>query len=249
MCLLIVMLGTEPAFPLVVAGNRDERYERPAKPMDVLPRILGGRDELAGGTWMAVNEHGVVAGLTNRPSPAGRDETKRSRGQLPLALAMHRTAGDAAAAFATELRPGDYNPSWLVVADRTDMFTIDMTGEGRPTINDVGPGIHIVENSAPGTETVKVAHVRALLARTEGSAGERLRSVMGNADPAPDAVDVEGGRPAWATAPCVHSEHYGTRWSGLVQVPASGLPHFSYTDGPPCDGPFTDATHLWEVAD
>ena len=32
------------------------------------PRILGGRDEVAGGTWLAVNEHGVVAGLTNQPA-------------------------------------------------------------------------------------------------------------------------------------------------------------------------------------
>ena len=78
---------TEPGFPLVVAANRDERLDRPAHSLCVLrehaPRILGGRDDLAGGTWLAVNEHGVVAGLTNRPSPGGRDPTKRSRGELP----------------------------------------------------------------------------------------------------------------------------------------------------------------------
>ena len=34
------------------------------------PRIIGGRDERAGGTWLAVGEHGVVAALTNRPSAA-----------------------------------------------------------------------------------------------------------------------------------------------------------------------------------
>ena len=53
------------------------------------PRILGGRDEKAGGTWLAVNEHGVVAGLTNRPAPDGADPARRSRGEIPLALAAH----------------------------------------------------------------------------------------------------------------------------------------------------------------
>ena len=45
--------------------------------------MLGGRDELAGGTWLAVNEHGVVAGLTNQPAAVGRDASKRSRGEMP----------------------------------------------------------------------------------------------------------------------------------------------------------------------
>ena len=62
---------------------------RPAEAITVLrgaaPRILGGRDELAGGTWLAVNSAGVLAGLTNQPS-ASRDPAKRSRGELPLAV-------------------------------------------------------------------------------------------------------------------------------------------------------------------
>jgi len=112
-CLLIVLSRTHPDLPLVVGANRDELFERPAVPMTVLrerdPRILGGRDELAGGTWLAVNEHGVVAGLTNRPMPDGRDLTKRSRGDLPLFLAEHTSAADAAAAATATLRPSGYN--------------------------------------------------------------------------------------------------------------------------------------------
>ena len=46
----------------------------------------GGRDLMAGGTWLAVNDHGVVAGLTNKPAEEGRDPSKRSRGEIPLAL-------------------------------------------------------------------------------------------------------------------------------------------------------------------
>ena len=69
MCLLIALSRVLPDAPLLVAANRDERYDRPAEAITVLrdrgPRILGGRDQVAGGTWLAVNEHGVLAGLTN----------------------------------------------------------------------------------------------------------------------------------------------------------------------------------------
>src|SRR5258708_9836343 len=110
------MFQVAPDAPLIVAANRDERLDRPAVPMTVLrdhgPRILGGRDELAGGTWLAVNEHGVVAGLTNQPSANGRDPSKRSPGELPLAFAGYATAAAAVAAVAQTLDAADHNPSW-----------------------------------------------------------------------------------------------------------------------------------------
>src|SRR3954447_10307839 len=124
MCLLIMLVQTHGDFPLVVAGNRDELLERPAVAMSVLrdagPRVLGGRDELAGGTWLAVNDVGVVAGLTNRP--ATKDPAKRSRGELPIALASHASAAAAVDALVAELRPSDYNPAWLLVGDRDALF-------------------------------------------------------------------------------------------------------------------------------
>src|SRR5690242_5058044 len=117
MCLLAVLFQVHPDAPLVLAANRDEVLDRPARAMEVLspaePRILGGRDLAAGGTWLATSEHGVVAGLTNRPTPTGRDPTRRSRGELPMVLAAGRDAAEAAARFAASVRPGDYNPCWI----------------------------------------------------------------------------------------------------------------------------------------
>src|SRR2546423_2141430 len=114
-------------FPLVVAANRDELLDRPAVAMTVLreagPRIIGGRDELAGGTWLAVNDAGVVAGLTNRPMHGQqRDPTKRSRGELPLGLARHTSAADAVEWFAAEIKPSQYNPGWMLVGDRRSAY-------------------------------------------------------------------------------------------------------------------------------
>src|SRR5687767_9600742 len=119
---------SHPDYPLVVGANRDEFLDRPAVPMTVLregaPRAPGGRDELAGGTWLAVNEAGVVAALTNRPSSGGKDPTKRSRGELPIALTRYASATAAVDAFAANVRPSDYNASWLLVGDRETAYAV-----------------------------------------------------------------------------------------------------------------------------
>src|SRR6516164_1832386 len=132
MCLLVMASRLVPEEPLIVGANRDEVLDRPATPITVLepgpPRIVGGRDELSGGTWLAVNEHGVCAGLTNQPLGDAKDPSKRSRGELPLALARHRTAPAAVEAFLEGYRPDDYNGAWLLVGDRSSLFFVDFTG-------------------------------------------------------------------------------------------------------------------------
>ena len=149
------MFQVVPGAPLIVAANRDERLDRPAIPMTVLrpsdPRILGGQDLLAGGTWLAVNEHGVVAGLTNQPSADGRDPTKRSRGELPLAFAVHRTATEAVDAVIADLDPAAYNPCWMLVGDRDALFAIGISGVGKPSeVEQLGAGsARAGERSAP----------------------------------------------------------------------------------------------------
>jgi uncharacterized protein with NRDE domain len=258
-CLLIVLSGIHPEHALVVAANRDELLDRPAQAMAVLrassPRVLGGRDELAGGTWLAVNEHGVVAGLTNRPARAGRDPARRSRGELPLALATHTSAELAVEAFATDFRPSDYNAAWVLVGDRDGLFYLDMTGSDVPVIEALAPGIHILENRPLGAPSPKVDHVRSLLVGIEGVYDDvlhsRLRAVLANHQ-VPSAVGLDqraddAEQPVPVTAACVHSERYGTRWSGIVTVPRSrGVrPGFQYADGPPCSAVFVEAASLW----
>jgi len=278
MCLLVVVSRPDSATPLMVGANRDERLERPATAMTVLrdaaPRILGGRDDEAGGTWLAVNEHGVVAGLTNRPSPDGRDPSKRSRGELPLALAQHRDARSAVEEFVTRFRAADYNPAWLLVGDRTSLFALDMTGAGpgssRPVLEPLGPGVHILENNPLHTGSPKQAHVRELLGDVEAIEGDelmdRLRSVLvDHTVPAaePDAVSVDdgeeqtvqrpagqpAGRPVETLAACVHTDAYGTRSSTLVGVPAvpGRLPRLLVADGHPCTSHYVDVTDLFET--
>jgi uncharacterized protein with NRDE domain len=253
-CLLIVLSRIHPDYPLMVAANRDELLARPAEPMVVIrddaPRILGGRDLLAGGTWLAVNEDGVVAGLTNGRAPGGRDATRRSRGELPPALATHASAELAVDAFATAFRPRDYNPAWILVGDREALFFIDMSDGNAPVIKRLPPGMHILENRPLGALSAKVDHVRSLLGRVEEHSGdglqERLRAVLANHQVA--TSDPESALPVGAA--CVHSERYGTRWSGIVTVGDNTRvpPAFRYADGPPCITRFVDATPQWSPA-
>jgi uncharacterized protein with NRDE domain len=258
-CLLVAVLRPGADVPLLVGANRDERYDRPAVSCTVLaertPRILGGRDLRAGGTWLAVNEHGVVAGLTNAPVPGGRDDTKRSRGELPLLAAAEGDAAAAAARLAAQVDPSLYNPAWMLVGDRTSLYALTIQGE-RVGVDVLGPGVHVLENRPPGYPSAKVDHVRGLLGPVDGVAtpelARRLQVVLGD-QTVPAGLDAEeafGGRvrPPELSAACVHTDGYGTRSSALVSVRADPVvaPRIAVADGPPCTTPFVDRSVLWE---
>jgi uncharacterized protein with NRDE domain len=259
MCLLVFAWQPDEDHPLVVAANRDERLDRPARSACVLaegpPRIVGGRDELAGGTWLATNEHGVVAGLTNRPSLTGRDTTKRSRGELPLLAAGQTSAAAAVAALVAAVGPDQYNPAWLLIGDRRSLFYVEIEADRKPSVEALDPGIHILENVSLGQASPKADRVRSLL-RTAATAGRALEDALPEvlADHAlpfgsdDDTIEVGGIVRHTATlACCVHTEEYGTRSAALVVVdrPDDALPLVRVADGPPCSAAFVDATAYW----
>jgi len=82
MCLILVAWRAHPDYPLAVAANRDEFFARPtaaAAPWAEDPRVLGGRDLEAGGTWLGIREGGRFAAVTNVREP-GVPKGPRSRG-------------------------------------------------------------------------------------------------------------------------------------------------------------------------
>jgi uncharacterized protein with NRDE domain len=248
-CLLLVASRVVTGEPLIVGANRDEVLERPSTAVTVLdegpPRVVGGRDELSGGTWLAVNEHGVCAGLTNQPLGEAKDPSKRSRGELPTELARHATAAEAVDAMLAAFRPADYNGSWLLVGDRRSLFFVDFTGSGDGLAFELPPGFHVLENRALGETSPKVDLVRQALGSTPTSDGEQVEQAFRRI--LTDHRNPEGEvRPNAAN--CVHLETFGTRSSCIVRVPSgSSAPRLWVADGPPCTTPYEDAGSLWDV--
>ena len=61
MCLVLLSFKNHTRYRLVLAGNRDEFYDRPTSPADFWeddPNVLAGRDLREGGTWMGVTRNG-----------------------------------------------------------------------------------------------------------------------------------------------------------------------------------------------
>ena len=84
MCVVIFSYRQHPKYPLVLAANRDEFYDRPtakAAPWDGFPNIFAGRDLVKKGTWLGVTKTGRFSAVTNYRD---RDQRKGalSRGDL-----------------------------------------------------------------------------------------------------------------------------------------------------------------------
>ncbi|OGQ91767.1 MAG: hypothetical protein A2289_11995 [Deltaproteobacteria bacterium RIFOXYA12_FULL_58_15] len=257
MCLLTALFHVHPDAPLVIAANRDEWLNRPASPLGVLrrasPRILGGRDHVANGTWLAVNEHGVIAGLTNKPLLDGADKSKRSRGELPLLCTHHSTAVDATMALAAALCPTDFNPCWVLVGDTHRLFYIDMTTGDRPLVRELTPGITVLENRPVDADSAKASWVRGALDNAASWHGEvlveGLAKILGSHTipetvlAAPDQRS-EAWRPTATEAACVHAGPYGTRSASIIMANNDGRPLLWHAEGPPCTTPLV-AQALW----
>jgi uncharacterized protein with NRDE domain len=82
MCLIVLAHRVDARFPFVLAANRDEDYERPSFAADFwpdAPEVLGGRDAVLGGSWLAITKRGRFAAVTNL---RGAQRRSRSRGAL-----------------------------------------------------------------------------------------------------------------------------------------------------------------------
>jgi uncharacterized protein with NRDE domain len=146
MCTLVLLRRPGHDWPLIVAANRDEMNTRPWKApgrwWDDRPEVVAGLDELAGGTWLGVNDTGVMAAILNRIGTLGPAPGKRTRGELVLEALDHADAVDAARALA-ELDGGAYRSFNMVVADNRDAFWVRADGR-RVTVQPIAPGLHML---------------------------------------------------------------------------------------------------------
>ena len=238
MCTVVLLMRPGHPWPLVFAANRDEMLDRawdlPAAHWPDQPGITAGRDRSGGGTWMGINRNGVVAAVLNRPGSLGPAAGKRSRGDLPLLVLAHRSAGKAAAAV-TALDAGAWRSFNLVLADRAGAFFVRGLGHGRPDAQQLAPGLHMITAHDP--DDMESPRVARHLARFRGSSARADRG------PDPRVAGVAGhpGRPnrrAGRTDQCRASRRLRHRLFVTAGLPASGPPIWLFAAGPPHEAPF-----------
>lgn len=187
MCTLVILRRPGQRWPLLLAANRDEMQDRPwrapGRHWPDRPHVVAGMDELAGGSWLGLNDDGVVAGVLNRPGSLGPAPGMRSRGELVLEALDHADAASAVAAL-SNLSPEAYRPFNLMVADDRDAFWLRLAedGPGRVESDKIAPGLSMI--TAHDLNDPASARVRTFL--------PRLRAA-----PEPDPDDPKAGWSSW----------------------------------------------------
>ncbi len=170
MCTVVILHRPDHPWPLLFAANRDEMRDRPWKPpgrhWPDRPHVVAGLDELAHGTWLGVNDDGVLAGVLNRPGTLGPAPGLRSRGELVLEALDHADASAAVAALSA-INPRAYRAFNLVVADDRDAYWIRSLGEGDTdvTVAEIPPGLSMI--TARDRNDLESARIRFHLPRFE----------------------------------------------------------------------------------
>ncbi|CAL5025950.1 unnamed protein product [Urochloa decumbens] len=154
MCIAAWAWECHPAHRLLLLFNRDEYHSRPTQPAqwwapgEGSKEMLGGRDELGGGTWMGCTRDGKLAFLTNVREPDSLIGAK-TRGQLPVRFLQ---GSHGPLEYATEIakEADQYNGFNLIVADMNSgtMVYISNRPGGDPVIQTVAPGLHVLSNAA-----------------------------------------------------------------------------------------------------
>ncbi|MDX6744305.1 NRDE family protein [Actinocorallia sp. A-T 12471] len=166
MCTCLLSFDPDSPVPVLAVGVRDEYADRawdpPAAHWPDSPGLIGGRDRLAGGTWLAVNPAahrlGVVLNGCGIAAPA---EGRLSRGDLPLRAAEHGDLGP--------LDPARFDPFHLICAEPGKVRLWTWTGLDL-TDRWLDPGVHLVVNTGldatcPGPSSIPEAALEGIRAR------------------------------------------------------------------------------------
>lgn len=132
---------------MLVGANRDEMIDRPWKPpgrhWPDRPEVVGGLDLLAGGSWLGINDWGVVAAVLNRHGSLGPAADRRSRGELVLEALDHADAVAAAEAL-SHLDPAAYRTFNLIIADERGGFWLRHAGRTRIELHPLKDGLSMI---------------------------------------------------------------------------------------------------------
>lgn len=259
MCLIAFAFGFAdcggPALRL--ASNRDEYYSRPTEAAHWwtdADHVFGGRDQLAGGTWLAASRRGRIAAITNHRNglPA---KAPRSRGTL---VADFVRADEPVAAYAQGIagQSADYGGFNLILVELGPTpvaWYVNDVGQAR----ELRPGVHGISNGRLDTPWPKVERLKARLLESmeyhapDLAPDERLFDALLDRDIPPEHLLPESGvgvaRERYLSTAFIAPDGsgdlfggYGTRASTIIEARADGRIRFTErswnTPGAPAAG-------------
>ena len=238
MCIVYIAKNVSPTYPLVIAANRDEFYERPTEAPHWwadAPHLFAGKDLQAGGTWLGYNRLNRFAGITNLRRPDLYQTGAKSRGDLVkrfLDIDTQDTA-EAVAEFSdflvSEYRA--YNPFNLVFGDVSNL-NVFSSADG--VSRRLGDGVHSLSNGAPDEIWYKMkrgsAALNSALTNDSEEMVEEVFSVLSNCSESPinllpsTGITVEEERQLssiFVPEVYLRGKAYGTRSSSVIWAEAS----------------------------
>lgn len=233
MCILFIAIQQHPQYPLIIAANRDEFFQRPTQASHFWPPaqyILAGKDLQAGGSWMGINKQGYIAALTNIRDPNRLRNDVRSRGELVLNYLQHPPANTEQQ---KRLQTGrlDYNGYNLLFGHWQSLRVYNNFSHQYHTLGD---GVYGLSNADLNSDWPKVN--RGIQALSEYcQSGEdlnhnRLFELLGDQQQAEEhCLPVTGVPWEWEkrlSAIFIRGEEYGTRSSTLLTIDSNNKVHW-----------------------
>ena len=237
MCLLALFFRTVDDAPFIVGANREELYTRGGEPPRILDdpcHAVAGVDPQAEGTWLGINERGVLVAITNRlksqipPQP-------RSRGLLVGDLLCCASAASAAELAARELDRNRYGGCNIVCVDRD--YAVVLHGGDWLRVRPLPPGLHVLTaHDVNDASDRRIGHALWWLGQRGYANGEDCVT----------ALKELCGQPGNGDPPmCLHGKTGGTLSSSVIMVnntPARSK--YLHAQGPPDKTPYADYSHL-----
>ncbi len=239
MCLILFAYKIDEKYPLILASNRDEFYQRPTSPMaywEDHPSLLAGRDLQGGGTWFGVNKSGRFGAITNYRDPADIKTDAPSRGEI---IVDFLNSDSPANEFLADLKGkgNRYNGFNLLLKDRKSLFWFS---NKKDEIREIPPGIHGISNHFLNTPWPKVESGKKAMEstiKTPFSAKSLFPILLDNAVAQDKDLPQTGVGLEWERilSPLfIKSQVYGTRASTVMLIDKNEtiqVAERSYPDG------------------
>jgi len=238
MCIFSVAYRVLPDCPIFVLTNRDESTERPTLSPRIfesttseVARWFGGADQRAGGTWLGVNERGVLAAVTNRKT-AFVPDSPRSRGLLCRDVLEGATDQH----LLGELTSGPYAGFNLIVLAPYSADVFEHADES--LWRELTPGIHTIGNgNLDAAEDLRVQRTQKLVEEMVGAARAGGWTDCIEQSKAICRLPADGVWPGI----CLQGEGWGTVGSTIIALPLDSREAvYHYAAGSPCRTPYVD---------